>query len=146
MEPWTVLLKPISLRLSRLYKVIIVYKRTKLIVLLRGFHSANISLNYPDMFDYVGLFSAALNVQSAGQKNSPVYQDMDKKLAVQFDKAPKLYWLGIGKDDFLYRNNAAYRADLDKKGYKYEFMETPGGHVWTCWRIYLSVFAPKLFK
>lgn len=33
-----------------------------------GFHSANISLNYPDMFDYVGLFSAALNVQSAGQK------------------------------------------------------------------------------
>ena len=43
------------------------------------------------MFDYVGLFSAALNVQSAGQKNSPVYQDMDKKLAVQFDKAPKLY-------------------------------------------------------
>lgn len=33
-----------------------------------------------------------------------------------------------------------------KKGYKYEFMETPGGHVWTCWRIYLSVFAPKLFK
>ncbi len=111
-----------------------------------GFHSANISLNYPDMFDYVGLFSAALNVQSAGQKNSPVYQDMDKKLAVQFDKAPKLYWLGIGKDDFLYKNNAAYRADLDKKGYKYEFMETPGGHVWTCWRIYLSVFAPKLFK
>ena len=74
-----------------------------------GFHSANISLNYPDMFDYVGLFSAALNVQSAGQKNSPVYQDMAKKLAVQFDKAPKLYWLGIGKDDFLYRNNAAYR-------------------------------------
>ena len=111
-----------------------------------GFHSANISLNYPDMFDYVGLFSAALNVQSAGQKNSPVYQDMDKKLAVQFDKAPKLYWLGIGKDDFLYKNNAAYRADLDKKRYKYEFMETPGGHVWTCWRIYLSVFAPKLFK
>ena len=45
------------------------------------------------------------------------------------------------QDDFLYRNNAAYRADLDKKGYKYEFMETPGGHVWTCWRIYLSVFA-----
>ena len=49
------------------------------------------------------------------RKNSPVYRDMDKKLAVQFDKAPKLYWLGIGKDDFLYRNNAAYRADLDKK-------------------------------
>ena len=47
---------------------------------------------------------------------------------------------------FRDKNNAAYRADLDKKGYKYEFMETPGGHVWTCWRIYLSVFAPKLFK
>ena len=23
-------------------------------------------------------------------------------------------------------------TDLDKKGDKYEFMETPGGHVWTC--------------
>ena len=71
---------------------------------------------------------------------------MDKKLATQFKNAPKLYWLGIGKDDFLYKNNEAYRANLDKMGYKYEFMETPGGHVWTCWRIYLSVFAPKLFK
>ena len=113
-----------------------------------GFHSANISLNYPDMFDYVGfVLSAALNVQSAGQRNSPVYQDMDKKLAVQFEKAPKLYWLGIGKDDFLYKNNAAYRADLDKKGYKYEFMETPR---WACMDLLAYLFSlyllPKLFK
>ena len=35
---------------------------------------------------------------------------------------------------------------LDEKGYKYEYFETGGGHIWKNWRIYLSEFAPKLFN
>lgn len=110
-----------------------------------GYHSLHISKQYPDMFDYVGLFSAAImpdkNVASA-----PVYTDFDAKLKKQFDKKPALYWIGIGDKDFLYKANEEYRQLLDRNGYQYTYFETPDGHIWKNWRIYLTEFAPKLFK
>lgn len=109
-----------------------------------GFHSANISRYYPDMFDYVGLFSAAVRPFQAS--TSPVYQDMEGQLANQFANAPKLYWIAIGDKDFLYDVNKEYRALLDSKGYPYVYRESPEGHIWKNWRIYLSEFAPMLFK
>ena len=109
-----------------------------------GFHSLHISKQYPDMFDYVGLFSAAILPRE--DSTSPIYQDMDAKLKAQFSKSPKLYWIGIGKTDFLYKNNVDFRKKLDSNGYKYEYYESEGGHIWKNWRIYLTLFAPKLFK
>lgn len=110
-----------------------------------GYHSLHISKQYPDMFDYVGLFSAAImpdkNVASA-----PVYADFDAKLKKQFEKKPALYWIGIGDKDFLYKANEEYRQLLDRNGYQYTYFETPDGHIWKNWRIYLTEFAPKLFK
>ena len=49
-----------------------------------SFHSCNISKYYPDMFDYVGLFSGA----STGNDKStcPVYTDFEGKLKTQFAK------------------------------------------------------------
>lgn len=35
---------------------------------------------------------------------------------------------------------------LDKNGYKYVYRESPDGHIWKNWRIYLSEFLPQLFK
>jgi len=109
-----------------------------------GFHSLHISKQYPDMFDYVGLFSAA--IMPGKKATSPVYEDMEGKLATQFAKKPALYWIAIGKTDFLYKANVEYRKLLDEKGYPYEYFENEGGHIWRNWRIYLSEFAPKLFK
>ena len=63
-----------------------------------------------------------------------------------FDSKPKLYWIAIGKTDFLYQNNADLRRYLDEQGYKYEYVETDGGHIWRNWRIYLTDFAQKLFR
>ena len=109
-----------------------------------GFHSLHISKQYPDMFNYVGLFSAA--IMPGKNSTSPVYQDMEGKLATQFAKKPALYWIAIGKTDFLYKANVEYRKLLDEKGYPYEYFENEDGHIWRNWRIYLSEFAPKLFK
>lgn len=109
-----------------------------------GFHSLHISKQYPDMFNYVGLFSAA--IMPGKNATSPVYQDMEGKLATQFAKKPALYWIAIGKTDFLYKANVEYRKLLDEKGYPYEYFENEDGHIWRNWRIYLSEFAPKLFK
>jgi len=109
-----------------------------------GYHSLHISKQYPDMFNYVGLFSAAIFPNK--NVSSPVYEDMEGKLEVQFAKKPALYWIAIGKTDFLYKANSDYRKLLDEKGYKYEYFENEDGHIWKNWRIYLTEFAPRLFK
>lgn len=109
-----------------------------------GFHSAHISANYPDLFGYVGLFSAAVGVTDTSI--SPMYADLDAKIAGQFKKGVKLYWMGCGNVDFLYKNNQALRKKFDEAGYPYVYLETDGGHVWKNWRIYLADFAPRLFK
>lgn len=110
-----------------------------------GGHTCNISANYPDQFGYVGLFSAGVGYR-ANTDASPIYQHMDEKFAKQFAHRPALYWIGIGNADFLYKNVKDLRERFDAKGYQYEYLETSGGHVWKNWRIYLSVFAQKLFK
>ena len=58
----------------------------------------------------------------------------------------KLYYIGCGTEDFLYRSVLAYNKQLDEIGFKYYFRETPGGHTWGPWRIYLSEMVPMLFK
>ena len=110
-----------------------------------GFHSLYISANYPDLFDYVGLFSAAVNREAKGD-NAFVYADLDTKLARQFAEAPKLYFIAIGTADFLYQDNVGLRKRFDAQGYRYEYMETDGGHIWSNWRKYLNHFLPELFR
>jgi len=109
-----------------------------------GMHSMQISKEYPDMFGYVGLFSAA--VRNMDTTISDVYKDLDAKLARQFKAEPKLYWIAIGKDDFLYKENVAFRQKLDAAGYPYIYHESDGGHIWRNWRDYLVLFVPQLFK
>ncbi len=109
-----------------------------------GFHSLHITKEYPDLFDYIGLFSAAI---LPGQNiKSPVYSDFESKLKTQFKKKPVLYYIAIGNKDFLYDANKQYRSMLDRNNFPYEYFETGDGHIWKNWRIYLTEFTPKLFK
>lgn len=110
-----------------------------------GFHSLYISLNNPDMFNYVGLFSAAIGV-NGDDKPSAVYADLDAKVDRFFAKKPAYYLIAIGNTDFLYKANTEYRQLLDSKGLVYEYVETDGGHIWRNWRKYLDYFAQKIFK
>ncbi len=113
-----------------------------------GFHTANISMYYPNTFDYVGLFSSALGVRPTGNSSSPVYQNVDEKLKRQMDNGYKLYWMGMGVDDMemIYNGNRDFRKKMDDMGMPYEYVETEGGHTWNNWRNYLSLFAQQLFK
>lgn len=108
-----------------------------------GFHSYHISANMPKTFDYVGLFSAAIMPHEG--VSSPVYDNMDQKLAVLFGNNPKLYYIAIGKTDFLFEANVELRQRLDAAGYPYIYNESEGGHTWRNWRDYLVDFAPRLF-
>lgn len=112
-----------------------------------GFHSLFISINNPDLFGYVGLFSAAVDQQQADPNGFPnIYADRNQKIDNLFSKNPKLFWIGCGKTDFLIKNNNDLRAYLDGKNHKYTYLETEGGHIWRNWRIYLTEFTPLLFK
>lgn len=113
-----------------------------------GFHTANIALNYPDTFDYVGLFSSALGVRPMGESTSKMYENKDEKLRQQMENGYQLYWMAIGNADMemLLKGNADFRKKMDDMGMQYEYLETDGGHTWDNWRKYLSIFSQKIFR
>lgn len=109
-----------------------------------GFHSLQISRYYPNTFDYIGLFSAAILPNE--QAKSEVYENFDETLKTRMDNGYELYYIAIGKTDFLYKAGAEYREKLDKMGMPYKYIESEGGHIWRNWRDYLTDFTPMLFK
>ena len=72
--------------------------------------------------------------------------DLDKKLAKQFAAKPALYYIAIGTQDFLYKDNAAFRQLLDKNRLRYTYHESGAGHEWANWRDYLVIFTQLIFK
>ncbi len=111
-----------------------------------GFHALHISRIYPDTFDYIGLFSPAIQPRDTTAATAQIYDNIDLSLKNQKANSYKLYWISIGKDDFLYDEVADYRKQLDKIEMPYIYQESKGGHTWTNWRSYLSEFVPLLFK
>ena len=109
-----------------------------------GYHTLYISANQPDDFAYVGLFSPAISRMDQGKCS--IYDDLETKLVAQFKQRPRLYWIGIGKDDFLYKDNAEFRKLLDKHRLRYTYHESGAGHEWANWRDYLVIFMQRLFR
>ncbi len=88
---------------------------------------------------------------SIGLMNNPRWgnyneEEHRKQIKALQDSGLKLYWIGCGKEDFLIESVVNLRKFYDDQGFKYEYMETTGGHTWTNWRIYLAELAPKLFR
>ena len=115
-----------------------------------GGHTFRTTLMYPGTFGYIGLFSAAATKEhTMDREPHPDQLRSDMKfvnnMKALFAAKPKLYFIGIGSTDFLYRLNRANIDYLDEMGYPYEYLETPGGHIWRNWRIYLKHFAEELF-
>jgi len=108
-----------------------------------GFHSLHISRYYPGTFDYIGLFSPAIMPNQ--NVSSKVYEDIDGTLEKQMQNGYRLYWIGIGKTDFLYNGVVQFSRKLDDMGMEHILRESDGGHIWKNWRIYLTEFVPQLF-
>lgn len=114
-----------------------------------GWHSLQIALNYTNTFDYVGLFSSYMGPgvdEGAGFMSPQMYENTDKKIDAMYANGLKLMYVAIGRFDFLYSPNTAFRAKLDASGHPYTYLETEGGHIWKNWRVYLCDFTQKLFK
>ena len=109
-----------------------------------GFHTLHISRYHPNTFDYMGLFSAAIMPRE--DATGKVYSNFDQTLKAQMDNGYKLYWIAIGKTDFLYKANQEYLEKLKSMNMPHEYVESEGGHIWRNWRVYLTQFTPRLFQ
>ena len=112
-----------------------------------GYQTQNITNTNPEKFKYIGVMSMGL-FSSANRENSTDYdrQVHIKQLKALIEAKPKLYWIAIGKNDFLYDSTIKLRALYDEVGLSYIYRENEGVHDWNCWRMYLKELAPMLFK
>lgn len=110
-----------------------------------GLQTMNTSFTNPDLFNYIGVMSMGFADLSRFGIEVDHSKRAEQILALK-EANPKLYWIACGKDDFLYESVVTMREELDKHDFTYTYRESPGGHTWTNWRIYLSEFAPMLFK
>ncbi len=108
-----------------------------------GFQTLDITMTHPELFNYVGVFSSGFfgaSVDEAETKYAKVLNDPS------FNKDKKVFWIAIGKDDFVMDANKKTLALLDKHNIKYQYKESSGGHTWINWRQYLSEYVPLLFN
>ncbi len=93
---------------------------------------------YPGTFGYIGVWSAGIR-----QADEEVTRQLSEIKAAGM----RLYYVGVGVDDKLAHDGSVRLVELLRKlDMRYRFRESTGGHTWFNWRIYLSEFAPMLFR
>lgn len=104
-----------------------------------GRQSCAVSRSHPGTFGYIGMFSGVVLAETP-EAEAALARQMAPKVA------PSLYWIGVGKDDGVKVNSLKLKEYCEKKGYPVKYYESDGGHIWRNWRIYLTLFAQKIFK
>jgi len=97
--------------------------------------SMSIGLHNLDQFAYIAAFSGGAN-----------RAEWEKADAVMLNKKLKVLWLGCGTDDPGYNGVKAIDDLLTKKDVKHIWNQSGGGHSWPNWQVYLSKYAPLLFR
>lgn len=111
-----------------------------------GYQTQNITNANPTMFKYIGVMSMGLFSSFRGTDGGYNKEQHVSQLKAIIAAKPKLYWIGIGKQDFLYNSAVKLRGLYDEVGLKYTYYESDGNHTWNMWRLYLTELAPKFFK
>lgn len=62
------------------------------------------------------------------------------------NKQLKLFWIGVGDEDFLYKGTVEFMDYLKAKKVNYKSLITPGGHTWMNVKTYLAETAQLLFR
>lgn len=112
-----------------------------------GYQTQNISNANPEMFKYIGVMSMGLfssfNASTSGNYDKAAHI---AQLEALKKAGPKVYWIGMGTDDFLYETGVKLRELFDSINFDYTYRENKGTHDWQSWRLYLKEITPLLFK
>lgn len=101
---------------------------------------------------FLGLNNPDLSAWVCGFAPGMLKDEFDRNNALAFanpsltNKRLKLFWIGVGREDFLYKVITEYLTVLDEKGIRHETFVSDGGHTWMNCKLYLSMIAQKLFK
>ncbi len=101
-----------------------------------GHESLLIGLTHPELFAWVGTFSAGVHADTVAQLPTLTPQKANLRLL----------WMACGVDDALLKPNQTVIAALKAEGLPVTAIETPGHHQWPVWRDNLIHFAPLLFQ
>jgi enterochelin esterase-like enzyme len=109
-----------------------------------GMQTMNLAFDHTEVFDYFGVMS--MGITDPDPSGRAWFQNVDNRIKNMETKGYKLYWIGCGTDDFLYKAAKNLVAKMEENKLPYTYRESGGGHTWSNWRIYLSEFAPLLFR
>ena len=102
-----------------------------------GFQTLDIGIRHSDLFNWIGVFSGGIN--ESYEKTHEEFLDLaNEKL--------ELFWVAIGKTDFLWERNERLLKLLQAEGVRHTSVTSEGGHTWKNWRSYLHEFVQLLFQ
>lgn len=107
-----------------------------------GIQTLNVGLHHLGTFRYLAVMSSGWISESDREF---FYKTEGAKFPT-YNKELKMFWWGWGETDIARVNGLAVIEKLKAQGVRIETLETPGGHEWTNWRLYLHEIAPKLFR
>ena len=129
-----------------------------------GFHTMHVAHYLHGQFAFVGLFSPVIIPRLDDEELSPEvdsqYHTMGFDYQLEYPSPaynnwmeemrrmasqPPMYWMAIGRDDFLYAQLQDFRLWLDQNDFEYTYLESHGGHTWQNWENYLCRFLKKIF-
>jgi enterochelin esterase-like enzyme len=106
-----------------------------------GGQSLNIGLTHLDTFGWIGGFSSSVPTTGLDDKFAALAKGVKDR-----PSAPRLLWIGVGKDDFLVEQNKTFVAWLEARQIPHTWNVTDGAHSWFVWRRYLAEFLPLIFR
>lgn len=107
-----------------------------------GIQTLNVGLHNLGTFRYLAVMSSGW----ISEADRDSFYKSEAARIPTYDKQLKLFWWGWGETDIARANGLAVIEQLTSQGVTIETLETPGGHEWSNWRLYLHEVAPKLFR
>ena len=106
-----------------------------------GGETLYLGLNHPELSSWVCGFAPGMLKEEFERNNAVAFANPSAT-----NKRLKLFWIGVGREDFLYNVITEYVDLLKQKGIKHETFISDGGHTWMNCKLYLSTIAQKLFQ
>jgi enterochelin esterase family protein len=107
-----------------------------------GIQTLNIGLHNLGTFRYLAVMSSGW----ISEQDREFFYKAEAAKIPKYNSALKLFWWGWGETDIARANGLAVIDTFKSRGVKIETRESPGGHTWDNWRLYLYEVAPKLFR
>jgi enterochelin esterase family protein len=105
-----------------------------------GMHTLAATTKNPRTFGYIGVFSSGVFSRSDDDA-------VAEGLAAIKRGGVRLFYVACGTEDRLvFDVNKRLVKQLEEVGLKFTYRKTPGEHTFFVWRLYLSEFAPQLFR